>query len=65
MKKEYMQPTIEVVKIETTQMLADSLTSIEGADGFVFEGGGHDPLGREQDDLDQFIETDDLSGFID
>lgn len=42
MKKQYMKPTMRVVKIQQTQMLCGSpkITSISGSDGFTLDGEG-------------------------
>ena len=49
-KRIYMTPTMEIVKMETTNMIAASLTEIEG-EGIGFGGGGDVPLSREFDDF--------------
>jgi hypothetical protein len=56
-KKNYMQPTIQVVKIQTVGMLAISGTSTDGLDGddLDYDENGADPgdvLSREIYDFD-------------
>ena len=44
MKKNYCKPTMNVVKIQHTQMLCDSITGVEGGDtGIGYGGGGSGP----------------------
>lgn len=47
MKKKYINPTIEVMKLNTTPLLTNSVTSVSGLDGVEtssdeFEGGTAD-----------------------
>jgi hypothetical protein len=55
-KKNYMQPTIQVVKIQTAGMLAISGTQTEGlgGDNMDYDENGEDPgdaMGREMEDF--------------
>ena len=54
-KRIYMTPTLEVVKMETTNMIATSLIEIEGG-GIGFGGGGELPRSHEFDDFGLFDE---------
>ena len=44
MKKNYIQPTIEVLKMQTTELLAGSVPSLDVDDDTIFPD---DPLSRE------------------
>ncbi len=61
MKKIYLEPQIDVVKIQTSGMLA--VSGFEESIDSSFAGDGGDALSREFDvfdNINEFIETDDF-----
>ena len=54
MKRSYMNPTLEVIKIETTQMLAESTMTLQLIDGDGSVDNPNDILTRSIDFEDLF-----------
>lgn len=54
MKRTYMNPTLEVIKIETTQMLAESTMTLPKIDGDGNVDNSNDILTRSIDSEDWF-----------